>query len=138
MGVCVIHVSMRLFSFPLSLCLGMLGKTVPFIALFPRHDCFLQSRLFCQVFLRAVRLSHLCAAPDPFSRPHRATDGLSCARFSFSMHIQTTGACDFESNVCLLDLALNYYEDICHLGSSETLSPRHAPLLFRPSHAVVH
>ena len=56
-----------------------------------------------------------------FSLPCRATDGLLFAWFSFLMHIQTTGVCSFESYICLPDLALYYYEDICHLGSSERL-----------------
>lgn len=57
-----------------------------------------------------------------FSQLRRATDGLLFGWFSFLMRIQTTRVCIFESYIYLPDLAL-YYEDICHLGSSERLFP---------------
>lgn len=76
---------------------------------------------FCQVFLRVINLPHLRTGSVSFFTAAQSTDGLLCARFSFLVRRQATRVCSFESCMCLPDLALYYYEDICHRGSSESL-----------------
>lgn len=106
---------------------------VTFISLFLHHDCFLQSHLFLSSF-PSCHQSASFVYPSCFffflSGLRRAIDGLLFGWFSFLMHVQTTGVCIFESYRCLPDRALYYYEDICHLGSSERLSPCGSLLTF--------